>query len=123
MVKAVQLGDIAGAKNYKTALDPLFDLVTVKTKEKTPYGDVVFRARNPLAIKAIMSVIGMPSGNCRKPLGKLTKNSIEKIIESLRNVQTNNPEILKPVEDFFGVSINNRLNNSSVIEGLCYENY
>jgi 4-hydroxy-tetrahydrodipicolinate synthase len=123
MVKAVQHGDIAGAKKYKTALDPLFDLVTVKTKEKTPYGEVVFRARNPLAIKAIMSIIGMPSGNCRKPLGKLTKNSIEKILESLQNVQSKNPEIFKPVEDFFSVNINNRLKNSSIIEGLCYESY
>jgi 4-hydroxy-tetrahydrodipicolinate synthase len=80
MVKALQNGDIVEAEKYKTALDPLFDLVTVKTKEKTPYGDVLFRARNPLAVKAVMTILGMPSGSCRKPLGKLTKNGLEKIL-------------------------------------------
>jgi 4-hydroxy-tetrahydrodipicolinate synthase len=123
MIKALERGDIAEAKKYKTALDPLFELVTVKTKEKTPYGEVVFRARNPLAVKAIMSILGMPSGGCRKPLGKLTKNGLEKIVESLRNVQSNNPEVFKPVEDFFGVNINNRLKNSSIMDSLCYQSY
>lgn len=123
MVKALEKGNMAEAKKYKTALDPIFELVTVKTKEKTPYGDVVFRARNPLAVKAIMSILGMPSGGCRKPLGKLTRNGLEKILESLRNVQSNNPEIFKPVEDFFGVNVNNRLKSSSIMEGLCYQSY
>ncbi|MDQ1331880.1 MAG: 4-hydroxy-tetrahydrodipicolinate synthase [Thermodesulfobacteriota bacterium] len=123
MIKALERGDIAEAKKYKTALDPLFELVTVKTKEKTPYGEVIFRARNPLAVKAIMSILGMPSGGCRKPLGKLTKNGLEKIVESLRNVQSNNPEVFKPVEDFFGVNINNRLKNSSIMDSLCYQSY
>ncbi|MBU1398100.1 MAG: 4-hydroxy-tetrahydrodipicolinate synthase, partial [Proteobacteria bacterium] len=103
--------------------DPLFELVTVKTKEKTPYGDVVFRARNHLAVKAIMSILGMPSGGCRKPLGKLTRNGLEKILEILRNVQSKNPEIFKPAEDFFGVNINDRLKKSSIMEGLCYQSY
>ena len=123
MIKALEKGDIAEAEKYKTALDPLFELVTVKTKEKTPYGEVIFRARNPLAVKAIMSILGMPSGGCRKPLGKLTKNGLEKIVVSLRSVQSNNPEIFKPVEDFFGVNINNRLKNSSIGESLCYQSY
>jgi 4-hydroxy-tetrahydrodipicolinate synthase len=123
MVKALQNGDIVEAEKYKTALDPLFDLVTVKTKEKTPYGDVLFRARNPLAVKAVMTILGMPSGSCRKPLGKLTKNGLEKILVTLRNVQNRNPEILRPVEKFFGVTINERLKNSPVMEGLCYQSY
>jgi 4-hydroxy-tetrahydrodipicolinate synthase len=123
MVKALEQGNNAEAKKHKTALDPLFELVTVKTKEKTPYGDVVFRARNPLAVKAIMSILGMPSGGCRKPLGKLTRNGLEKILESLRNVQSKNPEIFRPAEDFFGVNINDRLKNSSIMEGLCYQSY
>lgn len=123
MVRALMDGNESEAKRHKNALDPLFELVTVKTKEKTPYGDVVFRARNPLAVKAIMSILGMPSGGCRKPLGKLTRNGLEKILESLRNVQGRNPEIFKPAEDFFGVNINDRLKNSSIMEGLCYQSY
>jgi 4-hydroxy-tetrahydrodipicolinate synthase len=123
MVKALQNGDKAMAEKYKTALDPLFDLVTVKTKESTPYGDVVCRARNPLAVKAVMSILGMPSGGCRKPLGKLTRNGLDKILESLRKTHGKSPEILKPVEKFFGVNINDRLNNPSITEGLCYQSY
>jgi 4-hydroxy-tetrahydrodipicolinate synthase len=121
MVKYLEKGDIVEAKKLKTALDPLFDLVTVKTKEKTPYGEVLFRARNPLAVKAIMTILGMPSGGCRKPLGKLTKNGLEKILGSLRSVQSKNPEIMRPVEEFFSININNRLNKS--YEELCYRDY
>ena len=123
LVKALEKGNGEAAKKYKAALDPLFDLVTVKTKEKTPYGDVVCRARNPLAVKAVMTVLGMPSGGCRKPLGKLTRNGFEKILETLKNMQNKNPEILKPVGEFFCVDIKGRLNRSSVAEDICYKNY
>ncbi|MBA3035133.1 MAG: 4-hydroxy-tetrahydrodipicolinate synthase [Desulfobacterium sp.] len=123
MVNALIQGNKSEAKQYKIALDPLFELVTVKTMEKTPYGDVVCRARNPLAIKAAMTILGMPSGGCRRPLGKLTRNGLEKVIDVLRNVQNENPEIFKPVEDFFNINIEKRLKDNSFIKDLCYQNY
>ncbi len=104
-------------------LDPLFELVTVKTTEKTPYGEVVCRARNPLAAKTLMMILGMPSGPCRPPTGKMTKNGLEKVLSAARKVQADNPEILKPLADFFGVDIDERLNDSSNWKDLCYEGY
>ncbi|MBC8200396.1 MAG: 4-hydroxy-tetrahydrodipicolinate synthase, partial [Desulfobacteraceae bacterium] len=105
MVKLLEQGNQAEAKKILSALEPLFGLVTIKTKEKTPYGEVVCRARNPLGIKTLMSVLGMPSGGCRQPLGKMTVSGLEKVIETARKVESDNPEILKPVAEFFGVDI------------------
>ena len=104
-------------------LQPLCNLVTVKTTEQTPYGEVSFRARNPLAYKALMSVLGMPSGMCRQPLGKLTHNALQTVLAAVRKVQATAPEILHPVAEFFNVDIGDRLENEKCWEGLTYESY
>jgi len=123
MVRLIQEGKENEAKNLLSALEPLFELVTVKTMETTRFGEVVCRARNPLAYKTLMSVLGMPSGGCRQPLGKMTRNGLETVLKAARKVQTNNPEILKPVAEFFNVDIEDRLNDASILEGLYYEGY
>lgn len=123
MVKLLEQGDATGAKALLSALEPLFGLVTVNTKETTPYGEVVCRARNPLAFKALMAILGMPSGGCRQPLGKMTLNGIETVLSAARTVQSNNPEIFKPVEDFFNVNIAERLENPEVWKDLHYKEY
>lgn len=113
----------ADARKMKAALDPLFDLVTVKTTETTPYGDVMFRARNPLAIKTLMAVLGMPSGGCRRPMGKITQKGLDKILSAARSVQKANPEFFKPIAKSFGVDIEERLNTPVHWKGLIYETY
>jgi len=123
MVRLFKSGDISGAKRLNNALLPLFDLVTVKTKENTPYGEVECRARNPIAIKTLMSVLGMPSGGCRRPIGKMTRKGIETVITIAKKVQANNPEIFEPAADFFGINIEERLNNPAYLEGLYYLEY
>lgn len=123
MVKLLEQGNQAEAKKILSALEPLFGLVTIKTKEKTAYGEVVCRARNPLGIKTLMSILGMPSGGCRQPLGKMTIIGLEKVIETARKVQSDNPEILKPVAEFFGVDIDAGLSSASNLQDLYYENY
>ena len=123
MVRFLAQGNQEEAKNLVAALEPLFGLVTVKTTEKTPYGEVVCRARNPLAVKVLMSILGMPSGGCRKPLGKMTKNGLEKVLEAGRTIQSRNPEIFKPISEFFDVDIDKRLNDPSTYEGLFYKEY
>ena len=62
MVQAFQEGRLEDARTLNEALSPIFGLVTVTTQEETPYGPVTCRARNPLAIKALMNILGMPSG-------------------------------------------------------------
>ena len=123
MVNFLKQGNLTEAMRLLSALEPLFKLVTVKTKEITPYGEVVFRARNPLGIKVLMAILGVTSGECRKPLGKMTKNAIDKVIKTARKVQADNPEIFKPAADFFGVDIEARLKDFSSCEGLFYEEY
>ena len=123
MVQRLRDGDQAGAKELLDALKPLFGLVTVKTMEQTPFGEVVCRARNPLAYKTLMSILGMPSGGCRQPLGKMTRNGLETVLKAARNVQANHPEILEPVAEFFNVDIERRLNDPSVLDDLSYATY
>jgi len=123
MVQLLEDGSTDEAKKLLSGLEPLFGLVTVKTMEKTPYGEVVCRARNPLALKALISILGMPSGGCRQPLGKMTKNGLKTVLDAARKVQSSNPEIFRPLADFFGVDVENRLSDPSILEGLYYEEY
>ncbi len=114
-------GNINEATKLYEALKPLFSIVTVKTNEETPFGSVVCKARNPLPYKTLMNVLGMPSGPCRQPLGKMTKNGLEKMLEEVRKVYERNPEILKPIEDFFDVDLSERLYKKDFLKGLYYE--
>ena len=120
MVRHLNGGNQAEALKLKKALDPLFTLVTVSTEENTPYGTVTCRARNPVGIKTLMAVLGMPVGKCRQPLGKMSLNGIQKVLETTRSVQQDNPEILQPLADFFKVDINERLSSPTYLDGLFY---
>lgn len=123
LVRFLEEDNQAEAKTLLSSLAPLFDLVTVKTTETTPYGEVLCRARNPLAIKTLMAVLGMPAGKCRAPIGAMTRSGLEKVLETARSVQAKSPELFNPLEDFFNVKVEERLNNPSLIEGLYYETY
>jgi 4-hydroxy-tetrahydrodipicolinate synthase len=104
-------------------LSPLFGLVTVSTTEKTPFGAVTARFRNPVAIKALMAILGLPGGGCRRPLGRLTRKGIDVVIETARKVQATNPAILAPAAEFFNIDIDQRLNDESAHEALIYSDY
>ena len=124
MTEYINNGDIEKGRQLAKALQPLFDtIVTVKTQEETPYGMVTCKARNPLAVKTFMNIIGMPSGNVRQPLGKMTKKGLQVVLDSARKVLDNNPEIFEPVEKFFNVNIEERLNRKDLTERFCYESY
>ena len=123
MVRLLEQGHTEKAGKLLEALDPLFNLVTVKTMEETPYGEVVCRARNPLALKTLMTILGMPSGGCRQPLGKMTLNGVETVLNAARTVQTKNPEIFQPISAFFGVEVASRLEDPTVWETLYYKEY
>lgn len=120
MVRHLNDGDDTEAIKLKRALDPLFGLVTVVTEEITPYGRVTCKARNPLGIKTLMAILGMPVGGCRRPLGKMSRNGIQKVLGAAKTVQQNNPEIWQPLADFFSIDIDARLSNPASLEGLFY---
>jgi 4-hydroxy-tetrahydrodipicolinate synthase len=111
---------IEEARSLSEALQPLFDIVTVKTQEQTPFGPVSCKARNPLACKTLMNVLGMPSGPCRQPLGKMTRAGLEIVLGNARKVYETNPAILQPIADFFSVDLSERLYNEKFCEGLTY---
>jgi 4-hydroxy-tetrahydrodipicolinate synthase len=123
MVQLIASGDLDEARAVQAALEPLFGLVTVNTTEQTPHGEVACRARNPLALKALMAVLGMPSGGCRPPLGKMTRKGLDVVLSALRQVQMENPDILQPAAAFFNVDIGARLEDPAVLAGLCYDAY
>jgi 4-hydroxy-tetrahydrodipicolinate synthase len=120
MVHYVLDGNEEAASVISQALQPLFSIVTVKTQEQTPYGQVACKARNPLACKTLMNILGMPSGPCRQPLGKMTRNGLEVVLSNARKVYENTPEILQPITDYFGVDLKERLYNEKYLEGLTY---
>ena len=113
-------GNLDEANELAQALQPLFAIVTVKTQEQTPFGPVACKARNPLAYKTFMNVLGMPSGPCRQPLGRMTRNGLEVVLVNARKVYENNPEILRPIEAFFSVDLKERLYNEKYWQGLTY---
>jgi len=123
MVQLLNDGNQPEAQTLMLKLQPLFSLVTVSTTEKTPYGNVVCRARNPAAYKAMMAILGMPSGGCRPPLGRLTQNGLNVVLEGLRQVNSSSPEILQPIAEFFNVDIGRRLEDPESWAGLSYNEY
>ena len=120
MVHYVLDGNEEAASVISQALQPLFNIVTVKTQEQTPFGPVTCKARNPLACKTLMNILGMPSGPCRQPLGKMTRNGIDIVLINARKVYESNPQIFKPITDYFSVDLKERLYNKKYLEGLSY---
>ena len=120
MVHYVLDGNEEAASVISQALQPLFNIVTVKTQEQTPYGLVTCKARNPLACKTLMNILGMPSGPCRQPLGKMTQSGLDVVLINARKVYESNPQIFKPIADYFGVDLKERLYNEKYLEGLFY---
>ena len=123
LVRLLTEKQVEAAKTLADALQPLFGLVTVITKERSPHGEVVCRARNPLAIKTLMQLLGLPSGPCRRPMGKMSRAGLEKVVAIARTVQANHPEILAPLASYFNVDIDARLNDESLWKGLYYPEY
>jgi 4-hydroxy-tetrahydrodipicolinate synthase len=123
MVNAQLENDAARAKQIATDLMPLMDIVTVKTEEDTPMGKVICKARNPLATKTLMSILGMPAGPCRQPLGRMTTAGIAKVLDAARRVYAARPDFFEPLEEFFEVDVGERLQDKKCWEGLSYDSY
>lgn len=120
MVSLINQGHTDEAMKIQKALTPLLNLVVVTTQEESQFGPVTCRARNPLPLKTMMQLLGMPSGPCRKPLGKMTRKGLDLVVSAMNQVQADNPEIFKPVADFFNVDIHDRLNNPLYQKELWY---
>jgi 4-hydroxy-tetrahydrodipicolinate synthase len=123
LTEAVLENRIEEAENIRASLKPIFGIIGIKTEENTPHGLTVFKARNPLPIKSLMNILGMPSGPCRRPMGRLTRNSLTVLVEACKKSLSLNRDMFKPVEDYFNVDVEERLGNEKYQEGLYYEGY
>jgi 4-hydroxy-tetrahydrodipicolinate synthase len=123
LTNALLEGRIEEAKEINKALKPIFGCIGIKTEESTPYGNVTVKARNPLPVKGLMSLLGMPSGTCRRPLGLLTRKALEHLVGSCRKSYELNSEMFAPIEKHFGVNVHDRLHDDKHMEGLYYEGY
>lgn len=121
LVSAVNQGRLDEARKVQDMLKPLLDLVVVTTTEETPFGPVACRARNPLPLKTIMQLLGMPSGPCRQPLGKMTRQGLDRIVTTLQTLFSAHPELFAPIADFFNIDIHDRLHTPVHREGLWYD--
>lgn len=122
LVRAGLSGNSDSKKKHEN-LSTFFSCITVKTMEQTRFGEVQVRARNPLGTKTLMNIMGMPSGPCRQPLGRMTRKAIDFIVNQARKTYEEHPEILEPIEDFFDVDLSDRLYSARYLDGLYYESY
>lgn len=109
MVEAIQKGDQAKAHRLKEVLDPLFKLVTVNTVESYEGFEVPCKFRNPVPIKTMMNALGLPSGPCRPPLGKMTPKGKEFVRNALKKVYETDRTVFAPLEEFYKVNVEERL--------------
>jgi 4-hydroxy-tetrahydrodipicolinate synthase len=116
-------GQEAEADELAAKLNPLFGMVGVTTTEESPYGPVECKSRNPVPVKTLMNILGMPSGPCRQPLGKMTRSGAAVVLAAAKQVQANDPATFAPIAESFGVDIEARLNDDSLIENLIYKSY
>ena len=120
MIRHLNSGENQEAAAIQDAVKPLLSLVTVNTEEESPFGPAKCRARNPLPLKTLMQLLGLPSGRCRQPIGLMTREGVDIVVHAARTVQKNNPEIFAPIAEFFDVDIDERLDNPVYREGLYY---
>ena len=68
----------------QAALAGDFDTASALQCEMLPLIDALFSEVNPIPVKAAMKIIGFDCGDCRLPLGSLSKENIETLVALLR---------------------------------------
>jgi 4-hydroxy-tetrahydrodipicolinate synthase len=125
LTRALLEGDEVTAKHLEQSLSHLFGIVGVKidNERQMPAGSpaiVSDKFRNPLPIKTVMNGLGMASGRCRQPLGKMTAAGVEHVRDVARQTHAQDPSILQPVEEAYGVNVQERIDDDAVWAALAY---
>jgi 4-hydroxy-tetrahydrodipicolinate synthase len=120
LTEAANAGDFDTAGRLQRAMAPLFDIVGVTTVEPSPFGDRPVKARNPLPLKVLMNILGMPAGPCRRPLGRMTRAGVSRVLEAARATHAADPAIFAPIGAHFGVDIDARLADEGAALALAY---
>jgi len=119
-------GDREGVEHLRQGLDPMFGIVTVSVNNPRtlPGGrtaTVKDRFRNPLAIKTLMNGLGMPSGPCRRPLGKMTASAVQVVRQAARRSYEIEPDLFEPIEQAFDVRVDERLREDKYWRALAQD--
>ncbi len=123
MINCISEGRTDRALEIQRNLSPMLGSVTVRSHEDTRYGEVEVKFRNPVPVKTLMNILGMPSGQTRAPLGSLTRNALERLMSAARETYNNDPTLFSPIEDFFGVDAEERLNDPRYTDGQFHDAY
>ena len=126
MTRKVLAGKQAEARTIQEALQPLFEVATVRCKSERTLSrkrkvSVEDKFRNPLPVKTLMNGLGMPAGPCREPLGKMTRAGVEIVRNAAKLVWKKNSQILEPIEKTYEVDIGERLANDAYWDVLAYK--
>jgi len=118
-------GKIEEARKIDETLQPLFNIVGVKTTEKVklPNGEtaeVIQKVPNPVPVKTMMNALGMQTGLCKQPLGRLSKQGVELVRNTLKNLWKNYPKALEPIEGYYDINIEEKLNEDKNWKTLSY---
>ena len=123
IVRGQAAGDLEEADRLSHALAPVLRLVTcsVASVRTLPNGqsvEVVDRFRNPVPVKTMMAGLGMIPAAKRPPLGRMSSTAVGQCRDALRKTHGADPGILGPIEEAFGVRIDQRLADDTVWSAL-----
>ena len=122
MARAFAAGEAVEGQRLAAALEPLFNIVTVAVDDtRSLRGQTLTvrdKFRNPVGIKTLMRGLGMVSGGCRRPLGRMTLRGVEVVRSAARAVWKANPGILRPIEAVFDVSLAERIEDDALWASL-----
>jgi 4-hydroxy-tetrahydrodipicolinate synthase len=123
IVRAQAAGDIEEADRLSQALAPVLRLVTcsvgaVRTLPNGQSVEVVDRFRNPVPVKTMMAGLGMIPSAKRPPLGRMSSAGVAQCRNALRETHVADPGILGPIEEAFGVRIDQRLADDAIWSAL-----
>ncbi len=115
LASSTKLGDSNSVKEIKKALLPFYKIIEVTQERVVNSGKIItdtFPA--PITTKTIMAVLGMPSGVCRSPLGKMTEESLLQVKEVLQEAVEKHYFLFEPIERYYGVDVRERVNSPDV---------
>ncbi|MEO0242427.1 MAG: 4-hydroxy-tetrahydrodipicolinate synthase [candidate division WOR-3 bacterium] len=109
LVEMARKGELQRAFEIHESLKPLFEIVSFNVAEEVEGFNITCKYRNPTPIKTIMRALGIPAGPCRPPLGRMGPNGLKKVKEAVKTAYERNPKIFEPLELFYGINIEERL--------------
>lgn len=120
MVHFYLIGAYDDGDQYARYLKPVFNAVNVVTKEKTKYGGSKHKARNPVPVKSMMALLGLNVGGCRPPLGKMTRNGANILVDALTAVYSRYSHGFSDLTSFFEIDTEAYLATKELLPLIMY---